>query len=368
MIYETLEEIDFAIIKAIQSKPGINAVGIGEKAHVSRYTALVHTKKLKGLGYIEHKQEGGHTYKNYLAPGVDLDELENARLQQDRNFLSDVMTEQKQGKDTLQYWRARLLGVSRKLRETLILLAKHKEVTAQDLADTSSNQISYQAASCRLKRLRELGLVQRKHHLDEREYLYFLTPPLTKEIIEESLLGIISDSSEEDDEITSEDTPLFSDEEAVLTNENARVHQLFDNNHESLDVNTTKQEANDYSQNGTSDRQPLVSLDLPPSNVPNLDAAYDVEDEIELLYGVIKAQQSEIESSKAEIESLKQRMAAIEELMGQSDRKRDSDRITQLQAQEKIDRRSKRMQSIKSLAPASISLPSEQMINSNGKG
>ena len=361
MICETLEEIDFAIIKAIQSKPGINAVGISEKAHISRYTALVHTKKLKGLGYIKHTQEGGHTFKNYLVPEVDLDELENARLQQDRKFLSDVMTEQKQGKDILQYWKARLLGVSRKLRETLILLAKHKEITAQDLADTSSNQISYQAASCRLKRLRELGLVQRKHYVDEREYLYFLTPPLTKEIIEESLLVIIPNSSEEDDEITSEDTSLSSDEEAAPTNEDARVHQLFDNNHESLDVNITEQESNGYNQSETSDRQPLVSLDSPTNNVPDLDTAYEIEDEIELLYGVIKAQQSEIES-------LKQRMAAIEELMGQSNQKRDSDRVTQLQTQEKIDRCNQRIQSIKSFASGSVSLPSDQMINSNGKG
>ena len=260
-------------------------------------------------------------------------------------------------------------------------VAKHKEITGQDLADASSKHTSYQAVTCRLKQLINLGLVQKKPHLGKRGYLYFLNPPLTKKIIDESLLGIIPDSSEEDDEITSEDNPLsspevarlmakeqFFDEEVAPTNEDARVHQLFDNNHESLDVNTTEQKANGYSQSGTFDRQPLVSLDSPPNNAPDLDTAYDIEDEIELLYGVIKAQQSEIESSKAEIESLKQRMAAIEELMGQSNQKRDSDRTTQLQAQNKIDRRSQRMQSIKSFASASISLPSDQMINSNGKG
>jgi DNA-binding MarR family transcriptional regulator len=368
MICETLEEIDFAIIKAIQSKPGINAVGISEKAHISRYTALEHTEKLEDLGYIKREQKGGHTFKNYLVPEVDLDELENARLQQERKFLSDVMTEQRKGKDTLQYWKARLLGVSRKPRETLILLAKYKEITGQDLADASSKHITYQTVICRLRKLMDLGLVQRKRCLGNRGYLYFLTPPLTKEIIEESLLGIISDSSEEDDEITSEDTPLFSDEEAVPTNEDARVYQLLDSNRESLEVNTTEQETNGYNQSGTSDLQSLVSLDLPPNNVPDLDTAYDMEDEIELLCEVIKAQQSEIESSKAEIESLKQRMAAIEELMGQSNRKRDSDRITQLQAQDKIDRRNQRIQSIKSFASGSVSLPSDQMINSNGKG
>jgi Winged helix-turn-helix DNA-binding len=374
MICETLEEIDFAIINAIQSKPGINAVGISEKAHVSRYTALLHTEKLEGLGYIERKQKGGHTFKNYLVPEVDLDELENARLQQDRNFLSDVMAEQKQSNENIQYWKARLLGVPRRSRETLILLANYQRITSQDLADTSEENVSYQATVGRLRNLINSGIAQRNRPLGEREYVYSLTPPLTKEIIEAALLGIIPASLEDDDEITFEDTALSSQEVAKLlakgrsTEDVDRISKLLDNNHESLKVNTTEQAANGYNQNETFDLQPLVSLDLPMNNVSDLDTAYDIEDEIELLYGVIKAQQSEIESSKAEIESLKQRMATIEELMGQSNQKRDLDRAVQLQAQDKIDRRSKRMQSIKSLAPASMSLPSDQMINSNGKG
>jgi predicted transcriptional regulator len=374
MICETLEEIDFAIIKAIQSKPGINAVGISEKAHISRYTALEHTEKLEDLGYIKREQKGGHTFKNYLVPEVDLDELENARLQQDRKFLSDVMTEQKQENNTLQYWKARLLGVSRKPRETLILLANYQGITSQDLADASEKNVTYQATVCRLRNLINSGIAQRNRPLGEREYVYSLTPPLTKEIIEESLLGIIPDSSEEDDKITFEDTALSSQEVSRLlaegrsTEDIDRVSKLLDNNHESLKVNTTEQAANGYNLNETFDLQPLVSLDLPMNNVSDLGTAYDIEDEIELLYGVIKAQQSEIESSKSEIESLKQRMTAIEELMGQSDRRRDSDRTAQLQAQVKIDRRNQRMQSMKSFAPANISLPSDQMINSNGKG
>ena len=368
MICETLEEIDFAIINAIQSNPGISAVGLSEKIHVSRYTALLHTEKLKHLGYIERKQEGGHTFRNYLAPEVDLDELENARLQQNRKLLSDIMIEQKQGNENIQYWKARLLGLSRKLRETLILLAKYKEITGQNLADASSKRISYQAAVGRLRSLMNLGVAQRKHGLGERGYVYFLTPPLTKEIIEAALVGIASASLEDDEEITSQDPPLSSQEVARLLAKGRsaedvdRISKLLDNNHEGLDIKSIEQEVNGHDRNEISAN--IASSREYPSfedtNIPIVNTSYDADDEIELLYEVIQAQQSEIES-------LKQRMAAIEEFMGQFSQKRDPDRIA-LQAQDKIDRRNQRMQRFKPFAPACTSLPSDQMVNSNRKG
>ena len=379
MYSEKLKEIDFSILNIIYLNPEINPTQLGIKSHVSRYTALNHSAKLEKLGYVIREKNGGNVFKIQLAPEIKIKDINEIKYNQDKKMLNDVMNEQLDL--SLQAWTYRFSTCPEKPLETLIVLAKlQREVTSKELAKATNENISTSHTSGRLTKLMELAFVQRKSLNGGCRYVYFLNPPLTLQIIQQALdLNIFASpevvfTNSEDDKVTFDGTPINTDSVAMpLAKEQSSddVEQaviLLDNNHESLDFDTTEQETNGYNQNGTSDRQPVVSLDPPVKNLPALDTAYDIEDEIELLCTVIETQQSEIESSKAEIASLKQRMAAIEALMGQSNQKQDSDRITQLQAQDKIDRRTQRMQSIKSFTTASISLPSEQMINSNGKG
>lgn len=380
MYPEKLKEIDFSILNIIHLNPGISPTELGVKSHISRYTALSHSAKLEKLGYVQRKKNGGNVFKIELSPEIKIENINEIKYNQDRKMLNDVMNEQLDL--SRQAWKYRLSTCPEKPLETLILLAKlQRDVSVQELIEASQEYTSASNFNSQLKKLLELELAQRKNPNGGCRYVYSLNPLLTLQIIQEALDIDISDFStvvstnSVNNEITSEDTPLSSQEVAKLLAKGRsiedvdRVSKLIDNNNESLKVNTTEQAANGYNHNETSvsvasveeNLQPLVSMDSPASNVLDLDTAYDIEDEIELLYGVIKTQQSEIES-------LQQRMVKIEELMGQSNQKRDLDRAAQLQAQDKIDRRNQRMQSMKSFAPASISLPSERMINSNGKG
>lgn len=122
----SIKEIDFDILEQVEKHPGITAVEIGRKVHISRFTALIHTEKLESLQFLRRKQATNGTYFCYLQSSITLEAIQQFKRLYEKSMvdsIQDILS-----LSDLQDLQAKLLKLTKKPRKTLIDISVHGEI------------------------------------------------------------------------------------------------------------------------------------------------------------------------------------------------------------------------------------------------
>jgi predicted transcriptional regulator len=209
-----LDETDLKILLTVLAFDGIGAKALGQKVHISRYTALARASQLVEANLLTAEKIPSPktgikpAYSYHIAPGLTKEAIEAvirqkelgslALLDQNNAIPRERVASTSQAEPFEQTatesqipdfstLKLCLSSLTSKTLPILTLVSRSNGITANDIAQRT-NQIK-QAVHPRVKKLMELGLLSRKEvaRTTGKEYIYFLSPSLTPEVIEAAL-------------------------------------------------------------------------------------------------------------------------------------------------------------------------------------